>query len=1086
MPYIGNNHIAGDHTNNFKVLDDISSFTATFDGSATSVIDTTNNTIRVVEHRFIQGQRVTYTNGGGGNIGGLTTGTAYFVIFDSASTIKLATSASNAANSTAINLSAVGSGTSHTLNVAFDGVNTKFKITYNGGTGARFNNATQLNIAINNVLQKPNVNSSTFTEGFAIEDNHKIVFKIAPTSQDIFWGSIIANTLTTFDISDHKIDTFTGDGSTTEFTLSHTPSNNESLMVTINGVLQHPSNASTARAYTLIASIIQFTAAPGVGDEIQVRHIGFAGATTADVSGFYGRTGNVALTANDHITTGDITARNINASGILTASSANFSGNVSIGGTLTYEDVSNIDSVGIITARDGIHVGAGVSVVGVGTFGALKVGSGVTIESSGQLTSNNNIRLSANSDNHSATARLQLGSDQNFEIYHNASRDNVINVDRGNLVFKNSGNNLPHGSQIINRSDGQFLVANQAQNKYRIKAYDGGAVELYYNNVERFETTSQGINVIGHSELDNVNIAGVSTFAGAIDANGDLDVDGHTNLDNVSIVGVTTFNGLSTNDVIRVRSADSNGNCVVNILSEGTTGNSRILFSDTAATSGDGWISYSHNDRALTFTTAGTSNERLRIDSNGRILYGFTSNFTGAKLQLNLGAGGSAINIFTASNDANGSILDLYKTRGTAPNNYTALQDGDFIGELRFRGTTGSSYVNGAVIQAKVNGTTGSGNDLPTDLIFRLQPDGSGNTGEVFRITGSGKVLVGDGNSVSPSRHLDVRGSGQQQILIGSTNNQGASIIFDGHGGGDGSGGNYAGVEMGADGHFDIRNYDPNKNIIFGVGSNVGGNDSVTITSAGRVLIGTSDEGHGNADDLTVATAGGSLGHTGITIRSGTSSDGNIFFSDATSGGGETIGGIKYKHGGAGSNPETLNFIANGLTRATVGATYLYVDDGTNGRITLQPESTNVNQILSTTTAFGSYCNLKYQAADHIFLYGGSERFRIHNSGAIGLSGANYGSSGQVLTSQGSGSAVTWSTVSTQDTLSFRNMIINGAAMISQRLGNSTYNLSSAASYYPVDRFRCWAVGGGTLLIQRSDDAPSGFQKFNHVYSEYY
>ena len=90
MPYIGNNHIAGDHTNNFKVLDDISSFTATFDGSATSVVDTTNNTIRVVEHRFIQGQRVTYTNGGGGNIGGLTTGTADFVICESASTSKLA------------------------------------------------------------------------------------------------------------------------------------------------------------------------------------------------------------------------------------------------------------------------------------------------------------------------------------------------------------------------------------------------------------------------------------------------------------------------------------------------------------------------------------------------------------------------------------------------------------------------------------------------------------------------------------------------------------------------------------------------------------------------------------------------------------------------------------------------------------------------------------------------------------------------------------------------------------------------------------------------------------------------------------
>ncbi len=313
MPYLGNIPVAGDHVNNFKVLDDISSYTETFDGSASTIVSTSNNTITAVDHRFIQGQRVTYTNGGGGNIGGLTTGTAYFVIFDTASTFKLATNASDAANSVAINLSSVGSGSSHTLNAAFDGVNTKFKITYNNGTAARFNNATQLNIAINNVVQRPNQSALTFTEGFAIEDNHKIVFKVAPTNQDIFWGSIIANTLTTFDISDHKIDTFTGDGSTTEFTLSHTPANNESLMVTINGVLQHPSNTSTARAYTLLASIIQFTAAPGVGDEIQVRHLGFAGATTADVSGFYGRTGNVVLTSNDHITTG-----NINSSGITT------------------------------------------------------------------------------------------------------------------------------------------------------------------------------------------------------------------------------------------------------------------------------------------------------------------------------------------------------------------------------------------------------------------------------------------------------------------------------------------------------------------------------------------------------------------------------------------------------------------------------------------------------------------------------------------------------------------------------------------------------------------------------------------------
>ena len=51
------------------------------------------------------------------------------------------------------------------------------------------------------------------------------------------------------------------------------------------------------------------------------------------------------------------------------------------------------------------------------------------------------------------------------------------------------------------------------------------------------------LDVDGHTNLDNVSIVGVSTFTGNIDANGDLDVDGHTNLDNISVAGVSTFTG---------------------------------------------------------------------------------------------------------------------------------------------------------------------------------------------------------------------------------------------------------------------------------------------------------------------------------------------------------------------------------------------------------------------------------------------------------------------------------------------------------------------------------------------------------------
>ena len=59
--------------------------------------------------------------------------------------------------------------------------------------------------------------------------------------------------------------------------------------------------------------------------------------------------------------------------------SLTLNGNVTIGGTLTYEDVTNIDSVGLITARSGVNVtGGGIVVVGVSTFNDNIVGDTAT------------------------------------------------------------------------------------------------------------------------------------------------------------------------------------------------------------------------------------------------------------------------------------------------------------------------------------------------------------------------------------------------------------------------------------------------------------------------------------------------------------------------------------------------------------------------------------------------------------------------------------------------------------------------------------------------------------------------------------
>ena len=305
MSYIGNQPTYGDTTSNFKILDDIASYTQTFDGSSASVVSLADDTLTFTSHRFITGQRVTYTHGGGTAIGNLTSGTAYYIIKNDQNTVKLALTLSDANNNIAINFNALGTGTTHTLNVAFDGINTKFKATYDNGTKALFTRAAQLQISINGVIQQPQ-DTITPTNGFGFDLDAVIIFSVAPTVSDVFWGNIIANNFAAYDISDNVIDNFTGTGSQTVFLLSQSVPNSESLLVTIDGVVQYPSDGTTSRAYSALDQELVFTSAPGNGTVIQARHIGFAGAVTSNVTGFYGRTGNVVLKRDDFVVVGGI------------------------------------------------------------------------------------------------------------------------------------------------------------------------------------------------------------------------------------------------------------------------------------------------------------------------------------------------------------------------------------------------------------------------------------------------------------------------------------------------------------------------------------------------------------------------------------------------------------------------------------------------------------------------------------------------------------------------------------------------------------------------------------------------------------
>ena len=103
----------------------------------------------------------------------------------------------------------------------------------------------------------------------------------------------------------------------------------------------------------------QYTNKEGTGAPSFPNGASITGVLTAtSFSGSLAGTASTATAATNAY--GLVGSPNISV-GTVSGTTGTFSGNVSVGGTLTYDDVTNIDSVGLITARSGINVIAGVS-----------------------------------------------------------------------------------------------------------------------------------------------------------------------------------------------------------------------------------------------------------------------------------------------------------------------------------------------------------------------------------------------------------------------------------------------------------------------------------------------------------------------------------------------------------------------------------------------------------------------------------------------------------------------------------------------------------------------------------------------------
>jgi len=472
MALIGN-QLSSAENNSYRVLDNLASFTLTFDGSSSANVLASTDTIALSQHPFVTGQRVTYSSGGGSPIGGLLSGTAYYITKTDQNSFKLAISYVNAITNINIDLVGPGTGVTHSFNVAFDGINTKFKATYSNGTKCTISRAPQLDIAINGVVQQP-YDSNPPPNGFTIEADATIVFSIAPLSGYTFWGKALSGSTASFETSDNSIDNFTGDGSTTNFTLSKTPANSQNVLVTISGVTQYPSDATGTRSYSTNANVLVFTAAPANASLIQVRYIGFAGPTSSNVTGFYGRTGNVVLNSSDGIGVG--TAK-IGTGIVGLATALLVEGNVRITGILTIGTSSitlngSTDTISARTVSTGstVSIGASTIVVGNNFIGNNSIGLGAT------TTTGRNTGINT------ATGSLIFNSDTgSVQVYNgNAWRDvgkEAINA-TGGLIneYVDSTNGKIYRSHIFT-SSGFFTVPSappSATVDYLVVAGGGG------------------------------------------------------------------------------------------------------------------------------------------------------------------------------------------------------------------------------------------------------------------------------------------------------------------------------------------------------------------------------------------------------------------------------------------------------------------------------------------------------------------------------------------------------------------------------------------------------------------------------------
>jgi len=839
-------------------------------------------------------------------------------------------------------------------------------------------------------------------------------------------GSDIAiNTLSSSSATGGGSATF--NGSAYRFTLSAPPSvSAQQLLVSINGVIQKPvaGTGQPSEGFSVDGTDIILGDAPATGSDFFILTFKSLGVSEpADNS-----------VTSAKIVDGAIVNADINASAAIDVSK--LSGVLPLaGGTLTGNlTISRTNPRIIFTDTDNnpdylIDVQAGHFLI----YDSTNTTNRLLINSDGHIDLLGNVDISSGLDVTGA-----ITATDNITI--TSSHPKLLLTDNSDPDFS------------VHVNDSAFHIRNETNTRNDFRITSDGTNELYHGGSLKLKTVSGGIDVTG-----------------AITGTGDLTIDTNT----LHVDSSNNRVGIGTTSPTHM--LDISGSNPILALNDTDTTNDRFRLTYNG---GSTQLQVDPNNvrsgSHLLVAVDGT--ERMRIDSDGRLLHGVTSSIdvcsvAPSRLQIHNNASVLTASFTGYGAHSGGSIIALGKSRSSTVGDATgAVSNGDTLGDIRFGGSDGTDMETTAcAIRGEVDGSVSS-NTIPGRLVFRTN-SGSGSA-EHMRIDSSGNVGIG---TTSPNQLLEVANSSGGATISISTDEQAGSQASKKYNNLDFTGYNnnvmariQSWDESSSTGHgyltfFTNKNgvgfteklrIDPDGNVGIGTTSpssfdnsaddlviSTSGNTGITINSgsagstsegnlvfaegtagsqdkfrgaiqykhgedrfsfytnnsermridsAGRLMIGTTTEGHSNADDLTVNNSG----NCGITIRSGSSSDGNIFFSDDTSGNGETKGVIKYKHA-----DDALVFNSNGNERMRLDSsgnllfnrTETTISSSSHGFVLLE-ENNNSVFFLHSREANGTHNTAEF--------YGLQGAFKILGDGDVQNTNNSYGQLSDVTLKQ--------------------------------------------------------------------------------------